>query len=75
MIPVLARKEEIDKMLDKILNGEDVSSVDTKNQKDLPNQFIDWVKSNEDRYHKAEANGTLPYFIRDNKRVVEQALT
>lgn len=75
MIPVLARKEEIDKMLDKILNGEDASSVDTKNQKDLPNQFIDWVKSNEDRYHKAEANGTLPYFIRDNKRVVEQALT
>lgn len=75
MIPVLARKEEIDKMLGKILNGEDASSVDTKNQKDLPNQFIDWVKSNEDRYHKAEANGTLPYFIRDNKRVVEQALT
>lgn len=74
MIPVLARKEEIDKMLDKILNGEDARSVETEKQNDLPNQFVDWVKSNEDRYHKAEANGTLPYFIRDNKRAVEQAL-
>lgn len=74
MIPVLARKEEIDKMLDKILNGEDARSVETEKQNDLPNQFVDWVKNNEDRYHKAEANGTLPYFIRDNKRAVEQAL-
>lgn len=74
MVPVLAKEEELDKMLDKILNGEDPGSVVTDSPKDLPNQFQTWVKDNEERYAKAEAKGTLPYFIRDNKKAVEQIL-
>lgn len=74
MVPVLAKEEELDQMLDKILNGEDPGSVVTDSPKDLPDQFQTWVKNNEERYAKAEAKGTLPYFIRDNKKAVEQIL-
>ena len=74
MVPVLAKEEELDQMLDKILNGEDPGSVVTDSPKDLPDQFQTWVKDNEERYTKAEAKGTLPYFIRDNKKAVEQIL-
>lgn len=74
MVPVLAKEEELDQMLDKILNGEDPGSVVTDSPKDLPDQFQTWVKDNEERYAKAEAKGTLPYFIKDNKKAVEQIL-
>lgn len=74
MVPVLAKEEELDQMLDKILNGEDTGSVVTDSTKDLPEQFQTWVKDNEERYAKAEAKGTLPYFIKDNKKAVEQIL-
>lgn len=74
MVPVLAKEEELDQMLDKILNGEDPGSVVTDSPKDLPEQFQTWVKDNEERYAKAEAKGTLPYFIKDNKKAVEQIL-
>ena len=74
MVPVLAKEEELDHMLDKILNGEDPGSVVTDSTKDLPEQFQTWVKDNEERYAKAEAKGTLPYFIKDNKKAVEQIL-
>ena len=74
MVPVLAKEEELDQMLDKILNGEDPGSVVTDSPKDLPDQFQTWVKDNEERYAKAETKGTLPYFIRDNKKAVEQIL-
>lgn len=74
MVPVLAKEEELDQMLDKILNGEDPVSVVTDSPKDLPEQFQTWVKDNEERYAKAEAKGTLPYFIKDNKKAVEQIL-
>lgn len=74
MVPVLAKEKELDQMLDKILNGEDPGSVVTDSPKDLPDQFQTWVKDNEERYAKAEAKGTLPYFIKDNKKAVEQIL-
>ena len=74
MVPVLAKEEELDQILDKILNGEDPGSVVTDSPKDLPDQFQTWVKDNEERYAKAEAKGTLPYIIRDNKKAVEQIL-
>ena len=74
MVPVLAKEEELDQMLDQILNGEDPGSVVTDSPKDLPDQFQTWVKDNEERYAKAEAKGTLPYFIKDNKKAVEQIL-
>lgn len=75
MVPVLAGKEDVSNMVDKILDGEDPGTVhpgDTVN--DMPDQFKDWIKANEERYNQAEQNGTLPYFVKDNKKAVEQIL-
>lgn len=75
MVPVLAGKEDVSNMVDKILDGEDPGTVhpgDTVNE--MPDQFQDWIKANEERYNQAEQNGTLPYFVKDNKKAVEQIL-
>ena len=74
MVPALAKEEDVDKMIDKILEGEDPGTVETDAVKDLPDQFQTWIKDNEERYNKAQAKGTLPYFIKDNKKAVDQIL-
>ena len=75
MVPVLAGKEDVSNMVDKILDGEDPGTVHPGGSVDeMPDQFQDWIKANEERYKQAEQNGTLPYFIRDNKKSVEQIL-
>ena len=33
---------------------------------DLPNNFKDWIVDNQERMDRARAKGTLPYFVRDN---------
>lgn len=33
---------------------------------DLPNNFKDWIVDNQERMDRAKAKGTLPYFVRDN---------
>jgi hypothetical protein len=35
--------------------------------KDVPDNFKDWVEKNKERIENAEQNGTLPYFLRDNR--------
>lgn len=41
---------------------------------DVPDKFKDWIHDNEDRITAAEGRGTLPYFIKDNKKVVDGIL-
>ena len=67
-VPVLAKDEEIEKMLDKLLEDENATL------EDYPAHFKGWVKSNEDRINEATSKGTLPYFIRDNKSGVDEIL-
>lgn len=75
MVPVLAGKEDVSNMVDRILDGEDPGTVHPGGSvNEMPDQFQDWIKANEERYKQAEQNGTLPYFIRDNKKSVEQIL-
>lgn len=75
MVPVLANKEDVSNMVDKILDGEDPGTVHPAGSvNEMPDQFQDWVKTNEERYNQAEQKGTLPYFIKDNKKAVEQIL-
>ncbi len=42
--------------------------------KDVPEQFNEWAKRNEDRILQAEKRKTLPYFVRDNKKLVKNLL-
>ena len=69
-VPVLAKDEEIEKMLDKLLEDENATLENSDNEvKEVPRQFTEWVKNNDERIRAAKAKGTLPYFLRDNKEV------
>lgn len=70
-VPVLAKDDEIEEMLEKILDGESTATVpcDGKLTK-LPKHFTDWMDENESRISGARERGTLPYFIRDNERLI-----
>lgn len=59
---ILKTDEEFWADLEKGENNESVNTV-----KDVPYNFKDWVARNEDRIARAEQNGTLPYFLRDNE--------
>lgn len=41
---------------------------------DVPQNFKEWIRDNEDRINAAEKRGNLPYFIRDNRDEVEYIL-
>ena len=74
-VPVLAKDEEIEKMLDRLLEDENATLENSENAvEDFPTHFKGWVKANEDRINEASAKGTLPYFIRDNKGGVDEIL-
>ena len=69
-VPVLAKDEEIEKMLDKLMEDENATLENSDNEvKEVPRQFTEWVKNNDERIRVAKAKGTLPYFLRDNKEV------
>lgn len=74
-VPVLAPQDVLDKMLDEILDGGDPGSIESPNEeKELPTDFQNWIKKNEDRIATATDKGTLPYFIKDNKAAVGEIL-
>lgn len=79
MVPLLATDEELDEMIDKILSDEDPGnlSVDSSNEvTEAPESFKKWLEDpkTKERMEKAEAKGTLPYFIKDNKDLVNHVL-
>lgn len=65
-IPILKTEDEF------WLLDEDEKSVNEVT--DVPKGFADWVEKNANRIERAEANGTVPYFIRDNRKVVKDIL-
>ena len=40
----------------------------------VPDSFKQWVKENSDRIEQAEQRGTLPYFLKDNHRFVDEIM-
>lgn len=69
-VPVIAPEEAIDKMVDNILDGEQPTKGIQLDKPELPGEFKDWIDRNQDRIETATANGTLPYFIRDNENTI-----
>lgn len=49
-----------------IMSGTDGGSVNTV--KDVPDNFKEWVKDNEERIARAKQKGTEPYFLKDNEK-------
>lgn len=64
-IPILKTEDEF-------WADDDVRSVNEVT--DVPQNFKEWIRDNEDRINAAEKRGNLPYFIRDNRNDVENVL-
>lgn len=63
-VSILATPEEFTAMQMKMLKGDDNVVFKSSNEvKDIPDNFKNWVKENEDRIKRAK---NLPYFLRDN---------
>lgn len=74
MIPVMATKEEMDNMIDKILSDEANDVESSQKVSDYPGEFKQWVQDNEERIDKAKEKGTLPYFVKDNQKDIAKIL-
>ena len=61
---ILATREEMDRITEAILNGEDTSGFESVNSvSSVPKQFSDWIDKNNERLLRAKST---PYFIKDN---------
>lgn len=61
-IPILKTEDEFFSIDDK----PSVNEV-----KDVPDSFKQWVRANQASIKRAEARGTAPYFVRDNRKLVD----
>jgi hypothetical protein len=67
VVPILMTLDEMEARSRAIMADEDVSTMTSVNDvKDVPDNFKKWVKDNADRIERANAKGTLPYFLKDN---------
>ena len=74
-VPVLATHSELGRMIDNILDGRSPDSVSCADEvTDIPKPFVRWARNNTERMERAKANGTLPYFYKDNERRIADAL-
>lgn len=67
-IPILKTEEEFWNY------DEDNPEKSVNEVTDVPDNFKEWLKDNEERIERASERGTLPYFIRDNMEAVEEVL-
>lgn len=65
-IPIIKTEQE--------LWDEDDNLVSVNQVNEVPNDFKKWVKDNRDRITKASRRGTLPYYLRDNRKLVNSIL-
>lgn len=73
MVPVLASKDEVDEMVDRILDGGDPEAVEVASPvSDMPEQFDEWVGQNAAR--AIGKNISLPSFMKDNSEYVSKAI-
>lgn len=61
-----------------ILNTEEEfwGGLPSKNEViDVPDKFKQWMSENAERYNKAKERGTLPYFVRDNEKILNKLIS
>ncbi len=56
---------------ERIMRGEEPSEGSVNEVKEMPKAMKDWEKENLERIGAAKAKNTLPYFIKDNKRMFD----
>lgn len=70
--PILADIDELDKIEEAMEAGKPYHSPNEVT--DMPKNFKEWAAENKERIEKAQKRGTLPYFIKDNKKTVEKII-
>jgi hypothetical protein len=71
-VPILAKPDEVEKMTDAIMEGEDPNNVPVEGRiTDVPDNFKGWVDKNKERIIDAQR---LPYFLRDNGKRDKQGV-
>lgn len=74
-MPKLADEDEFLARQQDEIDGADVPQGGyTGEVTEMPEAFNSWVQSNAERIEQAKANGTVPYFIADNRKVVKDIL-
>lgn len=73
VVPILLSEREMIDLQQAKLNGEDYD-ISGKVITDMPDNFKSWAIDNAERIEKAKERGTLPYFIRNNKKTVERII-
>ncbi len=68
----MTKQEEFLEYQSKLIKGEDVDGYKFSGiQDDIPDNFANWIKNNTDRIKRAK---TMPYFIRDNEKIVDEIM-
>ena len=67
VVPIIKSEE-------RFWEDEDKRGDDNEEITELPDNFKQWAVQNKDRIARAEQRGTLPYFVRDNRERVKQAI-
>ena len=67
-VSILKTDEEMEADNERIMNGEPLTGESVNRIDDVPNNFIDWVKENDGRIAMSNDRGTLPYFLKDNRK-------
>lgn len=70
-VPILKTEEEMAQDTQRILAGEKPSKGSVNAVRDVPAAFKDWVEEHSTRI---EMGGNLPYFVKDNRKVVDSIL-
>lgn len=68
-VPILKTEEELAADTQRILDGEPTNTASVNRVSDVPSKFEAWVRKNEDRIAIANSRGTLPLFLKDNRRM------
>ena len=70
-VPILKTEEEMAQDTQRILAGEQPTKDSVNAVRDVPAAFKDWVEEHSTRI---EMGGNLPYFVKDNRKVVDRIL-
>lgn len=69
-VSILKTDEEIDEDLQRILDGEPLDGKSVNRVDDVPREFEQWLKDNEER---AKHLTSVPYFIKDNPKYIPES--
>ncbi len=68
---ILKTHEELQEDNRRIMRGEEPSGESVNKVTSMPKEFTQWVEKNQKRIARAKS---LPYFLKDNKKIIERAV-